>query len=115
MWYKLGRFILKYKLVLLFLLLAATAFMGYKASHVQIGYEFTKAIPEDNPKYKDYMAFKAKFGDDGNTMVLGFETNKLYTADVFNALDSLQKNLKTVAGVEDIMGIPGISVLAKQD
>jgi predicted RND superfamily exporter protein len=115
MWYKLGEFILKYKLVLLFILLALTGWMTYNASHVQIGYDFAKAIPVDNPKYRDYQAFKQKFGDDGNTMVLGFETNKLYTTSIFNALDSLQKNLKTVAGVEDIMGIPQIGVLVKTD
>ena len=79
MWYKLGEFILKYKIILLFILLALTGWMTYNASHVQIGYDFAKAIPVDNPKYKEYQAFKAKFGDDGNTIVLGIETNKLYS------------------------------------
>lgn len=115
MWYRLGQFILKYKIILLLLLLASTAWMGFNASHVQIGYDFAKAIPVDNPKYKDFLAFKKKFGDDGNTMVVGIETDKLYTSSVFNALGALQKDLKTVAGVEDIMGIPEIGALVKED
>ena len=115
MWYKLGQFILKYRLLLLVILLAATVYMGYQASHIQMGYDFAKAIPVDNPKYKDYMAFKQKFGDDGNTMVLGIETDKLYTPPIFNALEKLQQDLKTVAGVEDIMGIPEIATLVKED
>ncbi|QEC67632.1 MMPL family transporter [Panacibacter ginsenosidivorans] len=115
MWYRLGQFILKYKIILLLLLLASTVWMGYKASHVQMGYDFAKAIPVDNPKYKDFLAFKKKFGDDGNTMVLGIETDKLYTPSVFNALATLQKDLKTVSGVEDIMGIPEIGALVKED
>ena len=115
MWYRLGKFILKYKIILLFILLASTAWMGFKGSHVQIGYDFAKAIPVDNPKYKDFLAFKKKFGDDGNTMVLGIETDKLYTPTVFNALSTLQKDLKTVSGVEDIMGIPEIAALVKED
>jgi len=115
MWYKLGQFILKYKLLLLFILLASTVYMGFQASHIQMGYDFAKAIPTDNPKYRDFQAFKQKFGDDGNTMVLGIETDKLYTPAVFNALGALQKDLKSVAGVEDIMGIPEIAALIKQD
>lgn len=115
MWYKLGQFILKYKLVLLFIVLASTVWMGFNARHIQMGYDFAKAIPTDNQKYRDYQAFKEKFGDDGNTMVLGVETDKLYTPNVFNALTVLQNDLKTVAGVEDIMGIPEISMLVKED
>ena len=86
MWYKLGRLVLKYKFALLSVLLAATVFMGYHASHIQIGYDFAKAVPTDNPKYQDYLKFKAKFGDDGTTMVLGMQTDKLYTTPVLMSL-----------------------------
>ena len=115
MWYRLGQFILRYKLILLFILLASTVWMAFKGSHIQMGYDFAKAIPTNNAKYKDFQAFKKKFGDDGNTMVLGIETDKLYTPAIFNALGVLQKDLKTVAGVEDIMGIPEIARLIKED
>lgn len=115
MWYRLGQFILKYKIILLFVLLVSTVWMAFQASHIQMGYDFGKAIPADNAKYKEYLAFKQKFGDDGNTMVLGIETDKLYTPTVFNALSTLQKELKTVAGVEEIMGIPEIAALVKED
>ncbi len=54
MWYRIGQFILKYRLVLLAVLLAATAVMGYFASKVQLSYDFTKAIPVNNPKYRAY-------------------------------------------------------------
>jgi predicted RND superfamily exporter protein len=70
MWYKLGKFILKYRVVLLIALLTATGIMGYFATQVKLSYEFTRAIPTDNIKYKDYQEFRSKFGDDGNTMVL---------------------------------------------
>lgn len=115
MWYKLGKFVLKYKFILLAILLTATAYMGYKASHIQIGYDFAKAVPTDNPKYQDYIKFKAKFGDDGTTMVLGMQTDKLYTTEVFNAVDSLQQNLKKVKGVVEILSIPEAATLYKID
>jgi predicted RND superfamily exporter protein len=115
MWNQLAHFILKYKLPLLVILLGLTVWMGIEASKVQMSYEFSKAIPTDNPKYQDYLGFKQKFGDDGNTMVLGFETSQLYTTPVFNAIALLQQQLKKVAGVDDILSIPEASALVKAD
>ena len=34
--------------------------MGFYASKVKLSYEFSKAIPTDNPIYKDYLKFKQK-------------------------------------------------------
>src|SRR3954447_614923 len=115
MWNQLAHFILKYKLPLLVILLGLTVWMGFEASKVQMSYEFSKAIPTDNPKYQDYLGFKQKFGDDGNTMVLGFETGNLYTSPVFNAMGLLQQQLKKVAGVDDILSIPEAYTLVKAD
>ena len=78
MWYRLGQFILQYRIALLVLLLALTGFMGYHASKVQLSYDFTRAIPLDNPKYKAYQEFRKKFGDDGNLLVLGVQTDQFF-------------------------------------
>lgn len=115
MWNRLAHFILKYKFLLLAVLIGLTVWMSFYASKVQISYEFSKAIPTDNPRYKEYLAFKQKFGEDGNTIALGFETDSLYTPVVFNAMETLHQQLKKVAGVEDILSIPEASVLVKAD
>lgn len=115
MWYSLARFIIKYRLALLILLLAFVVAMGFVARNVQMSYEFAKAIPTDNAKYKEYLAFKEKFGDDGTTMVLGLQTEKLFTTDFFNALYDLQTNLKNIKGVEDVLTISNAATLAKKD
>ena len=78
MWQKLGRFVLRYRLVLLIALSAATAFMLYHALQVHISYEFVRTIPVDNPLYKQYLAFKKQFGDDGNMLVVGCKTDHLF-------------------------------------
>lgn len=115
MWNRLAHFILKYKLPLLALLIGITVWMGFEASKVQMSYEFSKAIPADNPKYQDYLAFKQRFGDDGNTMVLGFSTDSLYSMRVFNAMGLLHQQLKKVAGIDEILSIPEASTLVKAD
>jgi uncharacterized protein len=93
--------------------MAATAVMGYFASKVQLSYEFTRAIPVDNPKYQDFQAFKQTFGDDGGTLAIGIESDSFYSTRVFNAVGKLHTELKTVVGVEDILSIPESVVLMK--
>jgi uncharacterized protein len=49
MWQQLAKFVLKNKLVLCLLVLIGTVFMGWQATQVKLSYEFSKAIPTDNP------------------------------------------------------------------
>lgn len=115
MWNNLAVFILKNKIWLLGVLVALTAGMAYYASKIEISYDFSKAVPPDNPKYQDYLQFKQKFGDDGNTIVLGFSSKRFFTLPVFNAAGELHRELKEVPGVEDILSVPEASVLTKED
>ena len=73
------------------LLLLITAVMGFYASKVKMSYEFSKAIPTDNAKYLEYVSFKQKFGDDGNMLVTGIQTDSLFTLKYFNAYKELQQ------------------------
>ena len=113
MWQLLAKFVIKNRFVLLLFLLISTAVMGYFASKVKLSYEFSKAIPTDNPKYIDYLAFKNKFGDDGNLLVVGITTSKLFELKTFKAYQQLQLNLKKINGVEDILSVPGAFNLVK--
>ena len=113
MWQRLGHFILRFRVPLLILLLLVTAFMGYQASKVELSYEFTRAIPLDNPKYKAYQAFRAKFGEDGNLLVLGIQTDSFFQLEKFKQFIALQDSLKKVTGVENILAVPGAVNLLK--
>src|SRR3990170_4695132 len=113
MWRKTGQFILAYRLPLLILLLAATAFMGYHASKLELSYEFSRAIPANHPANKTYQAFKQKYGQDGNLLVIGIQTPNLFKEKIFNDYAGLHRNLKKVTGVTDIISIPSAINLVK--
>src|SRR5215467_1436596 len=113
MWQNIGQFILKYRLPLLLILACLTAFMAYHASKVELSYEFARAIPTDHPKYKTYQEFRKKFGEDGNLLVIGIQTDKLFQEKTFNSYSSLQKTLKKINGVEDIISVPSAVDLIK--
>jgi predicted RND superfamily exporter protein len=115
MWENIGRFVLKFRIPLLIVLLLATAFMGYHASKVQLSYEFAKAIPTDNPKYKAYQDFKKQFGEDGNLLVIGFQTDQLFKEGFFRDFREFNTQLKKVDHVEDLLSIAGAIQLIKND
>lgn len=113
MWHSLGKFILKYRILLLLLLAGITAFMGYHASKVQLSYDFSRAIPVNNPKYKAYQEFRKKFGEDGNLLVIGIQTDSLFQKKFFNAYAQLQRDIRKVKGVDDIISVPSAVTLVK--
>ena len=89
--------------------------MGYFASKVQLSYEFSKAIPTDNPKYIENQQFIKQFGQSGNTLVLGIQSTKFYTPAFFNAVEDLHRDIKSVPGVEGILSVPEAVTLVKND
>ena len=113
MWYKLGQLILRFRLALIIFLVAANVFMIYNASKVKMSYDFSRAVPVDNPKFMDYQKFLDKFGNDANIMVVGVATDKYFTVGTFNAVDSLQKRLSKLKYVEGVLCIPQLMNLKK--
>jgi len=106
MWKSVAIAILRYKYLLFALLLALTVFFGWHASKVKLGYEFSRAIPTDNPKYLAYERFKKVFGENGGLMVIGVQTDKFFDASFFNDYVQLQRDLKKIKGMEGILSVP---------
>src|SRR5450432_958171 len=115
MWESIARLVLKFRLYLLILLLSATAFMAYHASNVQMSYDFTKTVPADNPKYVEYQAFRQKFGEDGNLLVVAVTTDKFFQQSVFSDYIALGDQLKKIDGVEDVLDVAAAINLVKDD
>ncbi|MBC7948486.1 MAG: MMPL family transporter [Chitinophagaceae bacterium] len=113
MWQRLGKIILKYRIPFLIALVALTAIMTYWASKVQLSYEFSRAIPTNHPASVTYQEFKKKFGEDGNLFVIGIQTKEVFNENFFNSYADLQRKLKKVNGVEDIIGMPTAVNLVK--
>lgn len=113
MWQRLAKFVLKNRIFLLILLFATTAIMAFFASKVKLSYEFSKAIPVDNPKYQDYLSFKSQFGDDGNVLVIGVQTKDFFKPGNFEAFRKLNDELKTVPYIEDVLSVSNAVSLAK--
>ncbi|MCO5238590.1 MAG: MMPL family transporter [Chitinophagaceae bacterium] len=115
MWQKIGKFVLRFRLALLIILFVSTAFMLYNALKVHISYEFVRTIPVDNPLYQQYLDFKKQFGDDGNMLVVGCKTDRLFEENVFNDYMEMCTSLKEVSKVEGVLSVAGAVNLVKND
>jgi len=115
MWQRLAGWVLKFRLPLLLLLFAGTAVMAYYASKVQLSYEYGSAIPRDNPEFITYQHFHEQFGEDGNMMVLGVQNKDFFTPQFFNDYLQLNRDIKKVTAVENILSVPAAVNLVKND
>lgn len=106
MWNIVARSVLRYRIPFLVALGAFTAVMFYHARMVKMTYNNPAVIPANNPKYIKYMDFKKQFGEDGNVMVLGIQSDKLFSTDFFNSWSQLANQLKTIPGVDQVLCIP---------
>jgi uncharacterized protein len=113
MWQQLAKAVIKHRFICLAFLLLTTALMGFYASKVKLSYEFSKAVPTDNAKYIEYQSFKQQFGDDGNMLVVGISTKKIFELKIFTEYQKLVVALKKINGVEDVLSIPTAFNLVK--
>jgi uncharacterized protein len=97
MWHLLGQKIIDNRRINLITLLIITIFFSYKASQIQMSYEFSKSIPTNTTTYKDYIEFQKKFGGNGEIVVVGVESNKFYTTKNLTVLEKLHNDLKNIS------------------
>lgn len=103
MWDKLASFILRKRVTFIILIAAFTAVMGFFASKVQLSYDGQKLVPNDDPEFIAYTAFKKTFGEDGNKLVIGIQNENFWKLEQFNKFRKLTEDLGKTEGVMDVV------------
>jgi len=73
MWEWLASRVLRNRTAILIGVLVVTVFMGYMATTVGMSYKHGGLLPKTDSAYVEYERFKERFGEDGNTIVVGAE------------------------------------------
>src|SRR5687767_10652953 len=115
MWAKIAGFILRYRLFLIIAIAVSTLIMGYLGTKIQLTYDFAKIIPAGDQDYIDYLAFKNRFGEDGNVLVIGVKSDKLFQLDFFNDWYDLSEKIEKTDGIEKLVSISRIYSIVKND
>lgn len=115
MWEKAASIILRNRVLLLSVTVLITGLMGYFATNIQLTYDLPKIVPPDDPEYVRYIEFKRTFGDDGNVMLLGLKTDKIYQKDFLNDYYKFSKALEKTDGVQNVISFPTLQILTRID
>lgn len=112
MWNIFSRAIIKFRIPLLVLMIALTAFMLHQTKGVRLSYSMAKILPEDNQVYIDYVDFQKKYGRK-NVMAISVEDTLLFSLDHLNDWHHLSEKIDNIQGVEHLISITNLPVLKK--
>ena len=113
MWTILARFILRNRAALLVVLSLATGFMAWQAAQVRMSYDGNRLIPENDPDLKIYQDFQKTFGIDGNVMVVGVQTDRLFELEFFNEWVKVTEKVKRLPLTANAISIANLPKLEK--
>lgn len=89
--------------------------MAYFATKVEMTYALPKILPADDPESVYFDNFKEKFGEDGNVMVIGFESPNFYHQPLFSDWFETIKQIKGVEGVKNVLSIVDLYNIERND
>ncbi len=114
-WHSLSKFILKNRAVLVAIVLLSTAYMGYRASTIRLSYELARILPVEDPNYQLYEDFKARYGEDGNVMVIGIATDSMFSKPLFNDWYALSSEVKQIDGIKQVLSNANLFDVVRND
>jgi len=115
MWQTIARIILRNRVAILVVIGLITVLMGYKATSVKIRYDFAALLPLTDSTLINYKAFKQKFGEDGDVLVIGIENEHLFRKDVYDAWFDLGEEMLQLDGVEQVVSAARCYHLVRND
>lgn len=100
-----GEFILKYPKLIIFGLVAVAILAVYPAMNIRTDFNLEGFYPEDDEVIKDYERLEIEFGRDDNSILIGFQTDSLFSEAVISDLFELTENLKSIQFIENVFSI----------
>jgi predicted RND superfamily exporter protein len=113
MWTKVAQFIIRYRLALTLTIGFITVFMAYKATRVEMSYDFNRTVPPEDPEMVLLNKFKEQFGEDGNHIAVGVLDSAIYELKNFEAFKKLGDSIRAIPGVNNVLSLPQIKVILK--
>lgn len=105
MWAQLSNIILKNRVLFISIFVALTVFMAWQATHIKLSYAGSKILPTTDSAFVNYNAFKKQFGEDGNVVVIGIQSDKIFQKDTYNKWAQLSNELQKLNGIKGVLSI----------
>jgi predicted RND superfamily exporter protein len=112
-WDSVSNLILRNRLLIITLLILATAFFVNNWQYIKFSNTEANLLPDTHEVNLQYLDFTDKFGEEGNLIVIGVKDSLLFTLKNFNAWNKLSKVLKDTNFVESVIAIGDLQKLKK--
>lgn len=104
MWKNSANFILRNRFFILGVITLITVFFAYHAfTGLKLENKYGIVLPKNSPTTENYKKFKSLFGEDGGTLIIGIETDSLYTEKKFLEWKKLGDSILQFDGVESVI------------
>jgi len=92
-----------------------TLFMVYQITRLELSYDLPKILPQSDSSFKLYEEFKARYGEDGNVMVIAFKSDSAYNLNFFNAWFDLSQKIKEIDGIKNVLSNANLFEVEKNE
>ncbi len=104
---KLAIAILKYKWLIIIIVLLLTGILGYQIKNVKINSDIISSLPDDDPDAALFKKIGKEFG--GNNMgIVILETDNIYNTEVLEHVQMLTDTIREIEGISAITSITNI-------
>ncbi|TAI47084.1 efflux RND transporter permease subunit [Flagellimonas allohymeniacidonis] len=114
-WPKVARIILRNRILILFLVAAATVFLAMQWKNIQFSNTEANILPNDHPASVQYSAFTKIFGEEGNAIVFAVRDAALFQPNNFNRWNKFSKQLEAFPEIDFVVSTDNLKVLEKDN
>ncbi|MBZ9629939.1 MMPL family transporter [Salegentibacter sp. LM13S] len=112
-WNSVARLILRNRIVILLLIIAVTVFFSTQWKNMRFSYTEANLLPDDHVENIAYNEFLAKFGEEGNLVLLGIKDSTLFQPENFRAWKELTQTLEAYPAVDYAISVSNLQQLKK--
>ena len=113
MWTTIARIILRYRILILSLVLVFTLFMAYHAKDARMSYTLAQMLPQEDSTFIEHIKFKEIFGEEANIFAVAVKDEDFFELEHYTQWKGLINDLEEVDGVNNIASITELIYLQK--
>lgn len=98
-----ARLILRNRIMALSTILLLSFFMAWEGQYVNVSFKFSRLLPQTDSAQVEYDAFRDRFNQVGNTVVLAIDSFDVFNPQLYPQWQLLQDELKGIPGVIGVL------------
>ena len=114
-WARTARIILRNRILILFLVVGMTVFLGFQWDKMRFSNSQANLLPDDHPVNLEYQSFLKQFGEEGNAIVFAIQDTALFTPKNFNRWNKFSKQLAAFPEIDLVISTENLKELVRDN